>query len=127
MNALTRISLAAVLASCSLAALPATSGEYGEGATRLASAAELSSGITKHGVAAARSERVCTQALADGLVVTPMAKSGARREVRADRLSVDSGRGTNGDQADVEGIVPAIYTWSPEVRFVFYRNIGKWM
>ena len=36
---------------------------------------------------------------------------------------------TAGDSEPVEGgpVVPAIYAWDPDVRFVFYRHVSKWM
>lgn len=35
---------------------------------------------------------------------------------------------TDGGSAGEEGqVVPAIYAWDPDVRFVFYRHVSKWM
>lgn len=35
---------------------------------------------------------------------------------------------TDGGTAGEEGqVVPAIYAWDPDVRFVFYRHVSKWM
>lgn len=28
---------------------------------------------------------------------------------------------------DTRQVVPAIYAWDPDVRFVFYRHVSKWM
>ncbi len=28
---------------------------------------------------------------------------------------------------DEERLVPAIYAWDPDVRFVYYRHVSKWM
>ena len=33
----------------------------------------------------------------------------------------------NSDSSDAGEVVPAIYAWDPDVRFVFYRRISKWM
>ncbi len=29
--------------------------------------------------------------------------------------------------AELGQVVPAIYAWDPDVRFVFYRHVSKWM
>ncbi len=36
---------------------------------------------------------------------------------------------TAAESAPAEGgqVVPAIYAWDPDVRFVFYRHVSKWM
>jgi len=31
------------------------------------------------------------------------------------------------DQSDDVQLVPAIYAWNPDVRFVYFRHIRKWM
>jgi len=36
--------------------------------------------------------------------------------------------GVSSSSSDVAGqIVPAIYSWDPDVTFVFYRHVTKWM
>ena len=54
------------------------------------------------------------------------------RDARIARMDFENARSVgrwsaDTDDEDRDGIVPAIYTWKPETRFVFYRNIGKWM
>lgn len=45
----------------------------------------------------------------------------------------DAGAQTPSDAPDGSGladtgqVVPAIYAWDPDVRFVFYRHVSKWM
>ena len=31
------------------------------------------------------------------------------------------------DASDAGRLVPAIYAWDPDVRFIYYRHISKWM
>ncbi len=31
------------------------------------------------------------------------------------------------DEANDVRLVPAIYAWDPDVRFVYYRHVSKWM
>lgn len=54
------------------------------------------------------------------------------RDARIARTDLENSTSVDASPADAdgserEGIVPAIYTWKPETRFVFYRNVGKWM
>lgn len=47
---------------------------------------------------------------------------------RASEAAVDDDRDVAGSEASSEGeVVPAIYAWDPDVRFVFYRHVSKWM
>jgi hypothetical protein len=32
-----------------------------------------------------------------------------------------------GEEDDEVQLVPAIYAWDPDVRFIYYRQISKWM
>ena len=32
-----------------------------------------------------------------------------------------------GDESDGVQLVPAIYAWNPDVRFVYFRHVSKWM
>lgn len=41
------------------------------------------------------------------------------------RLPSEAAEETASSQAG--GVVPAIYGWDPDVRFVFYRHVSKWM
>ena len=41
----------------------------------------------------------------------------------ADDVAVDDGAATNDDGR----LVPAIYAWDPDVRFVYFRHVSKWM
>jgi len=34
---------------------------------------------------------------------------------------------SGGDAAEDGHFVPAIYAWDPDVRFVYYRHVSKWM
>ena len=43
----------------------------------------------------------------------------------SDRLPADSPDAPV--SADSGQVVPAIYAWDPDVRFVFYRHVSKWM
>lgn len=36
-------------------------------------------------------------------------------------------RSSDGSPEDDGRLVPAIYAWDPEVRFVYYRHVSKWM
>jgi hypothetical protein len=51
------------------------------------------------------------------------------RETLAAKTSVDAPADTTGNDAsdDAAGLVPAIYAWDPDVRFVYYRHVSKWM
>lgn len=35
--------------------------------------------------------------------------------------------GNPSDSTDEERLVPAIYAWDPDVRFVYFRHVSKWM
>ena len=53
--------------------------------------------------------------------------SGALREQRVARMDFENAKSADPESENQDGIIPAIYTWKPETRFVFYRNVGKWM
>lgn len=51
-----------------------------------------------------------------GLDVDAIADGSADRDAPADVSDDDDGQ-----------FVPAIYAWDPDVRFVYYRHVSKWM
>ncbi len=67
---------------------------------------------------------------------------GGFRLAALDRPRVDAGASASAMDADAEGsalpespkvdddsgqVVPALYAWDPDVKFVFYRHASKWM
>lgn len=60
---------------------------------------------------------------------TPVALEHVDLAVASDRRAVDAM--TDEDDAAAEDdsiqLVPAIYAWDPDVRFVYFRHVSKWM
>ena len=62
-------------------------------------------------------------------VTRPVATDPTVAPQRAALASIhDVPRGaTAADPVDEARLVPAIYAWDPDVRFVYYRHVSKWM
>lgn len=63
-----------------------------------------------------------TDTLSEHAVAQPVTK--------AKRQWIDAQAGADyhgGDAHDDGAVVPAIYAWDPDVRFVYYRHVSKWM
>ena len=48
-------------------------------------------------------------------------------ESGSDVDDVSSAKGSASADGDDGHLVPAIYAWDPDVRFIYYRRISKWM
>ena len=57
------------------------------------------------------------------------ADAGASRmpRVAGKRMPTDASVTTAADATDDGRVVPAIYAWDPDVRFVYHRHVSKWM
>jgi hypothetical protein len=66
--------------------------------------------------------------LAHALALTDEAE-GRAYPTRSATAAVDPDADSAGTDAsdDAARLVPAIYAWDPDVRFVYYRHVSKWM
>jgi hypothetical protein len=55
----------------------------------------------------------------------PIAEAARRPDERFAATNADDRRGS--DAADDAQLVPAIYAWDKDVRFVYFRQVSKWM
>jgi hypothetical protein len=73
------------------------------------------------------SERTSAARLASTVVGAHQAGSRVGETFGSDADDVTAGDDVATSYSDDGGLVPAIYAWDPDVRFVYYRHVSKWM
>ncbi len=54
-------------------------------------------------------------------------ESGGASQIGADEDDGSAAPAEAADASDDARLVPAIYAWDPDVRFVYFRHMSKWM